>query len=558
MNKILFVKGLLENLDSGKSVKEYADVLLELIEKYFGFKKIILKLMLNNLDGLFVVSSRGVSDRLVSLSATPKWLGAGDRVVFGGEAEIIENVMEDERTAILSDVFIEEGIYSLLSIPIMKKHEAIGVINIYDNSSDAFTEEVIEDLMFVSGFASYLLDSLCEMETLIENVNRLERNNINLRKEISFHKSILESIPIGVIATDIKGYVILMNRVLEEMSLLKRKECLGKRWYEVFGFDGEIRKKLETSFRTSSPHLFPMVNLPLKDGSVLPVEMKTDIIKDKAGELIGVVAICTDIEEKRKIEQEIEKIERLSVIGKLSASVAHEIRNPLAGISGVIQIIKEKLKGDPEMERIVNRLFEEIGRLDGVVEKLNGIAFNKKMSFGLYSLTEVIDDSLFFILKLLHDKNIVLNRKLDESLPPVFMDKDAVYQVIINIIINAINAMPGGGKLSIETKLIEDLSVFGKEVVWYNSMSSCHIPPEQSKGLNPYAGIIIGDNGVGMSQNILPKIFDAFFKTSKNGTGLGLYICAKLVEQHQGMIGVKSKKGEGTTFYVLLPIRRGS
>ena len=383
----------------------------------------------------------------------------------------------------------------------------------------------------------------------------MEQYNIKLERLKSFHDLIMENIPIGVVATDVKGYVVLMNRVLERMSLLKREECLGKKWFEVFGFEGEVRKKLETSFRTSSSQLFPEIDLSLKIGSVVPVEMKTDIIRDHSGNRIGVVAICSEIGEKKRIEREIEKVERLVAIGKLSAGVAHEIRNPLAGISGALQVVKKKIKGDVELEMVLNRVFKEIDRLDNVVEKLHAVASPKNMIFGVHSISDVIEDSLFFIQKSLQSRNIRLIKRLENGLKPIMMDRDAIQQVIFNVMINAINFMPEGGDLTVETTFLESIDVLEPEIIWNNIDFYSHSIGESKKEALSYLAIVVGDKGIGIPQTIIHRIFEAFFSTFVGGTGLGLYISGRIVKQHHGLMGVKSQKGKGSVFYILLPAK---
>jgi len=548
-------KELVDAFNSDVDLNSYADILLCFIENHFGFKRSAIKLISRKLDKLFIIASHGISEEFRLWNVSELETRISGKVAANGNPVIVTDVARHKDIAPYAEIYEREGIRSLLSLPLATKDTIIGTLNIYGKSQNEFTPQDTSSLLSITAFAATFLDFLSDREHLKDRLNRLEQYNIKLERLKSFHDLIMENIPIGVVATDVKGYVVLMNRVLERMSLLKREECLGKKWFEVFGFEGEVRKKLETSFRTSSSQLFPEIDLSRKIGSVVPVEMKTDIIRDHSGNRIGVVAICSEIGEKKRIEREIEKVERLVAIGKLSAGVAHEIRNPLAGISGALQVVKKKIKGDVELEMVLNRVFKEIDRLDNVVEKLHAVASPKNMIFGVHSISDVIEDSLFFIQKSLQSRNIRLIKRLENGLKPIMMDRDAIQQVIFNVMLNAINFMPEGGDLTVETTFLESIDVLEPEIIWNNIDLYSHSIGESKKEALSYLAIVVGDKGIGIPQTIIHRIFEAFFSTFDGGTGLGLYISGRIVKQHHGLMGVKSQKGKGSVFYILLPAK---
>jgi PAS domain S-box-containing protein len=444
---------------------------------------------------------------------------------------------------------------TLLSIPLVTKEEVIGVIEIYGEKNRIFNSGDSERVSKVTRLAARLLNLLRERDHILNKLNRVEYHNKVLEQLKSFCDLIIENIPIGVVATDDKGYVLLMNRELERMSLQQRDECVGKRWFEVFGFKGDTRDKLETSFRTSSTQFFPEIHLPRKGGSAQPVEMKTDVIRDYSGNIMGVVAICSDITEKKRIEREIEKVERLAVIGKLSAAIAHEIRNPLAGISGALQAMGKKVSGHEENEKILDRIFKEIARLDNVVVRLQDLTSPGKMSFERYSISDIVEDSIFFVRKSLQLKGIKLIKKLDKGLKPIMMDKSAIKQVILNILINAMNSMPNGGTLTVGTSLVRSMDMLEPGVIWHKTDLYPLLQANEQGNKSAYVAVIVSDNGIGIPQTVIPKIFDAFFSTFDGGTGLGLYVSARIMALHNGMIGCRSEERKGSVFYVLLPVR---
>lgn len=553
-HKIL--KELADAFSYEASLRDYSDFILHSLEKYFGYKKTVLRLVSTSLDKLFVTSTRGFSGEFEAWNTYEWRSGISGKVRVDGKPIIVNNLAKDKRTsALFGRIFEREDVRALLSVPLATKEEVIGVIDIYSKNKRVFNWGDSSRVLRVTTFAARLLKFLRERDDILGKLNRLEYHNRVLEQLKSFCDLIIENIPIGVVATDEKGYVVLMNRELERMSLQQRDECLGKRWFEVFGFKGETRNKLETSFRTSATQFFPEIHLPTKGASVQPVEMKTDVIRDYSGNIIGVVAICSDITEKNRIEREIEKVERLAAIGRLSAAIAHEIRNPLAGISGALQAIGKKVSGDEGDEKILNRIFKEIGRLDNVVVRLQDLTSPRKMSFERYSILDIVEDSIFFARKAFQLKGIKLVKRLDKNLKPIMMDKSAIKQVILNIMINAMNFMPNGGKLTVETSLIKSIDILEPGVIWHKTDLHPLLQGNEQRNKLAYVAVIVSDNGIGIPQTVIPKIFDAFFSTFDGGTGLGLYISARIMALHNGMIGCRSEEKKGSVFYVLLPVR---
>jgi len=336
---------------------------------------------------------------------------------------------------------------------------------------------------------------------------------------------------------------------LEGMSGQKKERILGRKWYKVFGFYGDTREKLENTFWTEKTNYFPEIHLGNVDGEVIPLEMKTTMIKNEQGGIDGVVAICSDLKEKKKIEREVEKIEKLSAIGQVATGIAHEIRNPLAGINGVLQMLKGRVKNDKKSCYLLQKTFGEIDRLNNILEGLLSFTSSQKVSFEKVSIEDVCKEVLLFAERPLANSNIILLKRFGEGLPTIFVDRTSIKQVILNLFVNAIKAMPEGGKLVLETFLVENLRGLSKGIFWQESY------PSQAKERldRSYVCISIGDEGIGIPVSEIPKIFELFYSSTPDGIGLGLYISSKIMQKHQVFIGVQSSYRKGTTFYILLP-----
>jgi len=226
--------------------------------------------------------------------------------------------------------------------------------------------------------------------------------------------------------------------------------------------------------------------------------------------------------------QQMERADRLASVGEMAAGIAHEIKNPLTGIAAAITIIKDDFEpADPRTE-IVNEVLEQVKRLDKTVNDL--LFFGKPTPpEPTYSdMNDLLRKTLMFASQHRGVKSIEKKLELQEDLPPVYVDGKQIQQVLLNLILNAVQAMPDGGVLTVRSRLVEQ---DGRE----------------------WVQISIADTGQGIPPQILEKIFTPFFTTKAQGTGLGLAICHKLVLQHQGTIDVTSADGRGTEFTVSLP-----
>ena len=230
--------------------------------------------------------------------------------------------------------------------------------------------------------------------------------------------------------------------------------------------------------------------------------------------------------------QQMERADRLASLGEMATGVAHEVKNPLAGISSAISVMADDFSEDDPRRDIFQQILEQLRRLDKTATDLLVFGRPGKPEFSYVDLNDLVKKTLFFVSQHPEARNIHRRKDLSRDLPPVWADAKQIQQVVLNISINAIQAMQAGGSLLLSTALVER---HGHSVV-------------QLK---------ISDTGKGIPQEELEKIFVPFYTTKTQGTGLGLPICKQLLEQHRGTIGVESRLGEGTTFTIELPALAG-
>lgn len=225
--------------------------------------------------------------------------------------------------------------------------------------------------------------------------------------------------------------------------------------------------------------------------------------------------------------QQLIRADRLASVGELASGIAHEIRNPLAGIAGAVQIFAREFKGDEKKSRILKEILQQIARLDKSVKDLLNYASPSMSELAMGELNQIIEKALFFVIQQPNAKEIKFVKELDDSLPKILVDDKQIQQVLLNLFLNALNAMSGEGTLRIST--------------FQDSEDSLTVE--------------VKDDGVGISEEDMAKLFVPFYTSREDGTGLGLPISKRIVEQHGGKISISSMLKKGTCIKITLPIK---
>ncbi len=267
-----------------------------------------------------------------------------------------------------------------------------------------------------------------------------------------------------------------------------------------------------------------------KDGREMITSMTLSPLRDAEGRIIGASRICKDITHLKKAEERLILTERLSSLGELTAGVAHELRNPLAGIKINTQMLSRKKDLSEIDRRLLDSTVEGIEKIQRIVDDMLHFAKPKTSHFKQEEMNGVVEKSLAILQARLKKANILSVFEAAQGLPKVRLDVHQIQQVLINLMLNAVQAMERGGTLTIRT-----FSRNGKGVC-----------------------VEMADTGVGIPKSHLRKIFDPFFTTKSEGTGLGLSISAKILENHGAAIDVMSEEGKGSIFTICFPSGRAS
>jgi two-component system NtrC family sensor kinase len=346
---------------------------------------------------------------------------------------------------------------------------------------------------------------------------------LELERLKDYSENIIESLTVGVAVLDQKGRVIGWNRVLEETFYKRKEEVLGQSLAEVLGennmaaifppetqSDYRLLSEIQIQVAMGQNRVFDIAKTPLLDNRLNPY---------------GTIIVFEDVTEKMMMQQQLMTSEKLASIGLLSAGVAHEINTPLTGISSYVQLLQKKLV-DTHYSQILEKIESQTERVAHIIKNLLNFARSpNEISFSRVNLTEGLKEILALMDYKLKAMNIVLEFNAP-NLRPIWAQGERLQQVFINIILNALDAMPRGGTLRI------DVAEEGEFVV-----------------------VRITDTGSGIKKQHLPHIFDPFFTTKGigKGTGLGLSISYAIIKEHEGRIFVDSVEGQGTTFTVLIP-----
>jgi len=368
---------------------------------------------------------------------------------------------------------------------------------------------------------------------MLEKV-RLQKELIEAR---NFLESIIDKAGDAISVVDLEGKVIYWNEGAEKIYGYSRQEVLGKRPPDlIFPEDETLKAREEKRFRELMAHVWKgkvISNIEAKrrakGGRDITVNVTLSPLRDASGKIIGSSRICKDISEMKRAEEKLVLSERLSSMGEMIAGVAHEIRNPLAGIKINTQIFARK-KDVPAADRqLLDGTLEGIEKIQKIVEDMLDYAKPRAAEYKKEAINPIVDKSLDVLQAQLKNANITTVFHRGKDLPPIRIDRHQIQQVLINIMLNAIHAMDKGGALTARTFQTEQGAV----------------------------GIEVKDTGVGIPKAHLKRIFDPFFTTKSRGTGLGLSISQKLLENHGALINVKSEEGQGSIFTILFPTNEG-
>jgi two-component system, NtrC family, sensor kinase len=384
-----------------------------------------------------------------------------------------------------------------------------------------------EDVELLESLASYIgiaLQNASLYAQLEEKISEFER-----LKE--FNENIVESINVGIFAIDLDDRIESWNAQMEAMYALSRAEALGRELRSVFPL--EFIEAMEGLRSDQGVHHLYKFRLVTRAGEQRTANIAIAPLLSRDFVPVGRIILVDDITERVTLESQLAQADKLSSIGLLAAGVAHEINTPLAVISSYAQMLSKQLRGDARLGPVLDKITQQSFRAAEIANGLLNFSRTSTTEFRSTDLNQVIRDTLSLLEHQFKTAQILIELELADELPPIHGNPGKLQQVFLNLLLNAKDAMPGGGRLRLATLM------------------------------NGHVEALISDSGSGIAPEHLKRIYDPFFTTKtkpgdKRGTGLGLSVSYGIIQEHAGKIQVESAIGSGTTFHLEFPLLRNS
>ena len=386
-----------------------------------------------------------------------------------------------------------------------------------------------EDVELLESLASYIgiaLQNASLYARLEEKIGEFER-----LKE--FNENIVESINVGILAIDLDDRIESWNAQMEAMYALSRAEVIGQRLQDVF--PAEMIEAIDAFRKEQGVHHLYKFRLTTRANEQRTVNIAVAPLLSRDFVSVGRIILVDDITERVTLESQLAQADKLSSIGLLAAGVAHEINTPLAVISSYAQMLSKQLRSDSRLGPVLDKITRQSFRAAEIANGLLNFSRTSTTEFRSTDLNQVIRDTLSLLEHQFKTAQIDVDLALADQLPPIHGNPGKLQQVFLNLLLNAKEAMPGGGNLRVATLV------------------------------NGHVEAVIADNGSGIAPEHMKRIYDPFFTTKttpkpgdRRGTGLGLSVSYGIIQEHAGKIHVESAVGAGTTFHLEFPLSRNT
>jgi PAS domain S-box-containing protein len=384
-----------------------------------------------------------------------------------------------------------------------------------------------EDVELLESLASYIGIALQNASLY----SRLQDKIVEFERLKEFNENIVESINVGIFAIDLNGRIESWNAQMEAMYALSRAEAIGQELRSVF--PAEFVEALDSFHGEQGVHNLYKFSLVTRAGEQRTVNIAVAPLLSRDFVPVGRIVLVDDITERTTLENQLAQADKLSSIGLLAAGVAHEINTPLAVISSYSQMLSKQLRGDQRLGPVLDKIIQQTFRASEIANGLLNFSRTSTTEFRSTDLNQVIRDTLSLVEHQFKTAQIIVELDLSVDLPPIQGNPGKLQQVFLNLLLNAKEAMSGGGRLRVATLA------------------------------NGNVEALVSDSGSGIAPENLKRIYDPFFTTKnvpgeKRGTGLGLAVSYGIIQEHAGKIHVESAIGAGTTFHLQFPLMRKS
>ncbi|MGB2698269.1 MAG: PAS domain S-box protein [Candidatus Zixiibacteriota bacterium] len=415
-----------------------------------------------------------------------------------------------------------------LSYDAVKNFNSISEVTFYQVILYSFAFYLVA---YVSGYLAQKLKRKGEelFSTALElNQMRMETHDI------------LHHMRSGLLTIDNSGRIIYFNKTAEDILGYRGDDVKGRKFMDVFRERmPEFAERLQQTLKTQHMDSRSEIYITSLSGKKIPLGLSTSILGDDGIGTRGVIAVFADITQAKRLEQEIRLKDRLAAVGELSAGIAHEIRNPLASISGSVEVLKEELSSSDENGKLMELILKETGRLNLIVTEFLQYAKIGETSLKKVELVSLVREVIELVKKhKSYHRGIQIKEKLRDSTLYIWGEENQIKQLLLNLLVNALEAMEDkGGRIIITTQSLSQIE-------------GHYFTDEADEKVLYWIPLAIQDEGKGMNEEQKEKLFWPFYSSKKDGTGLGLAIVQRLVNILEGRIEFRSQLGVGSVFVV--------
>ncbi len=331
--------------------------------------------------------------------------------------------------------------------------------------------------------------------------------------------------------------VSFVNQAAETLTGLSARKLLTRTSGDLFRANRWLLDMIDNSLGPNESTSRAENKFFKPRGKSVPVSALVSPLRDQDGRVAGSVLLLRDRTLRQAMEEDLRRSDRLALLGKLAAALAHEIKNPLGGIKGAAQLIRAEVTHDPSLLENADIMIREVDRVNQLLDQLLDLARPVGLHVEPLNVHELLEHVLGLEVHTAAAAKVRIQRSFDPSLPMIMGDRSRLIQVFLNLVENALQAKPTC--VTVTTRIETDFS-----------LRTGH------SSATKFVSVDFRDDGTGIAEDDLPDIFSPFFTRKRRGTGLGLAICDRTIEEHEGRLGVESQPGEGSVFTVSLPARR--
>ncbi len=415
---------------------------------------------------------------------------------------------------------------------------------------------VYQALIHTVAFLAVAILSSHLVERLRKTGQELEQRGLDLRNLQNLHQAIVANISSGILTLDLDGRVVAFNKAAERITGYTFEDLRDRPWQATPFAAGSALAEF-----FAQPNIFlstPATELYLerRDGRAIPIGIACSPLRGEDGKPVGGVAIFQDLTERKQVQEQLRRADRLAALGQMAANIAHEVRNPLAAISGSVEVLREDLAINGPGRELLDIILREARRLKLITGQFLDFAKPQPMLFRPCALRPLVEETLSLLAKS-SEHHPKTSWSVTEEPPDLHVqsDSDQLRQVVWNLCLNAMQAMPDGGRITVSLRLAPRPGQSGRTELseqgdGLTNRRSDQTPPPL--GAEEWVEIAFRDTGRGIPLEELDRIFDPFYTTRPSGTGLGLAIARKILESMGGHIEVTSRPNVGTTFFLWL------